>query len=271
MSKSKKNKNFDIFYSNSFYSKNSIRIRSMVITAMMLALYIIFSWIGNQFFNLAFLASFLNLDISLIFLIPLVFICNWRWWLFAAIVGGAADFLYAGAGAWIGAIYNIVLNVTTLSFIFLLKFWIIDNNFFIKENNNQKNYLNIFLKFESKAFIVCFISFLFSVFINCLLNGLIFTPLYMNLYLSYIFPNAWFINVENIYNSSSGAEARWFLLFIPDYWTGIFALYSAFNAIKFGIVLILIYPILLLLFKTDIANNYFGISKNNNSTNKKNN
>ncbi|MDE6429252.1 MAG: hypothetical protein K2K18_01930, partial [Malacoplasma sp.] len=264
-SKNKKNKNFDIFYPNSFYSKNSIRIRSMVITAMMLSLYIIFAWLGNQFFNLAFLANFLNLDISLLFLIPLVFICNWRWWLFAAIMGGVSTFMYAGAGVWIGAVYNIVLNLVTLSFIYLLKIFIVDNNYFLKRAKDKKNnLLKVFFKFEFQAGLIAVITFIFSVFINCLLNGLIFTPLYMNLYLNNIFPNAWFIDVENIYNSSSGQEARWFLLFIPNYWTGIFALYSAFNAIKFGIVLILIYPVLLLLFKTNLASDYFGINKTNN-------
>ncbi|MDE7075329.1 MAG: hypothetical protein K2O21_01680 [Malacoplasma sp.] len=262
MSKSKKNKNFDIFYPNSFYSKNSIRIRSMAITAMMLALYIIFAWIGNQFFHLAFLASFLNLDISLIFLIPLVFICNWRWWLFAAIVGGVSTFMYAGAGAWIGAVYNIVLNVVTLSFVFWLKIWIIDKNYFFKKINNQKKEnLKFLFKFEFKAGLISIITFVFSVFINSLLNGLIFTPLYMNFYFSDIFPNAWFIDVQNIYNSSFGENARWFLLFIPDYWSGVFALYSAFNAIKFGVVILLIYPILLLLFKTNLASDYFGVAK----------
>ncbi|MDE5774795.1 MAG: hypothetical protein K2H51_00490, partial [Malacoplasma sp.] len=86
-----------------------------------------------------------------------------------------------------------------------------------------------------------------------------------NLYFDGIFPNAWFIDVQNIYNSSFGEGARLFLLFIPDYWSGVFALYSAFNAIKFGVVIVLIYPILLLLFKTNLASDYFGVTKRSNS------
>ncbi|MCF0217460.1 MAG: hypothetical protein HUJ42_00235 [Malacoplasma sp.] len=254
-------KNKSDLESNSYLSKSSIQIRSMVITAMLLALYIIFAAIGNLYFKMTFLASFLNLDISLIFLIPLVFICRWQWWMFAAIAGGLANFIWAGVGGYIGAIYNVVLNVITLSFVFLLKFLLFDkqNKKAINEdannlvNNNQSERLKYW-----KIVAICIISFAYSILVNCVLNGIIFTPLYMNLYMPKSFVSVSFIEVEKIYNNTNNSDARAMLLYIPNYWTGIFALYSAFNGIKFSIVFLVLIPILIMLDKTNIVNRYFG-------------
>lgn len=238
----------------------SYSIRSMVITAVLLALYIIFCYLGNTFFHLTFLSSFLNLDFSLVFLILLVFICNWQRWLFSGIVGGLANFIWAGTGGYIGVIFNIVLNVTTLSFVFLMKCIFIPKNIngkfiksklFIDEQEKIKDSINTKnFGIELRILIICSITFVYSLITNCLLNGIIFTPLYMQYYLNM---SAWFIKTAKEYNANPNA----FLLFIPDYWTGIFTLYSIFNSIKFGLVLTLSFLLLVLRYKTKIVNNYF--------------
>lgn len=240
----------------------SYSIRSMVITAILLALYIIFCYVGNTFFHLTFLANFLNLDFSLVFLIILVFICKWQWWLFAGIVGGLANFLWAGVGGYVGVIFNIILNLTTLSFVFLMKHFFIERCVSNNKLNQVTNTVNDSLNHKKKSFkkihgielrilTICVITFIYSIILNCLLNGILFTPLYMQLY--HMTQSAWFIETAKEYNANPNA----LLLFIPDYWTGIFTLYSAFNAIKFGLVLSLSFVLLVLRYKTNIVDNYF--------------
>lgn len=244
---------------NSNISKNSLLIRSMVISAMLLSLYIIFAYIGNQFFRLAFLASFLNLDISLIFLIPLVFICSARYWIFVGVVGGLANFLWQGTGGWVGSVYNVVLNLILLSFVHLLKFIFIDLAIKLRSKKTLRDKEAIDYKFSNKdfsvrIFLICLISFIFMILINSLLNGLLFTPLYISQY-SKEPPN--FIEIQKKPNVFIA-----YTLGITNYWAGIFALYSAFNAIKFGIVFSVVFPVLtLLLIKSNIVQNYFGQPK----------
>lgn len=232
---------------NGSFLKNSIKIRSMTITAMMLALYIIFAYIGNEFFHLTFLNSFLNLDISLTFLIPLVFFCSSQYWLFAGTIGGVANLIWAGTGGWIGAVYNIVLNLVLLSFVFLLKFLFFSN---IKNKQDVRTFTPTSI--SVRFFLICLISYIFMIFINCILNGVLFTPLYINQYF-----NSKTISFIEI--SKNPDLFKVFTLGIENYWKGIFAVYSAFNAIKFGVVFLIVYPILLTLFvKTNIVKNYFG-------------
>lgn len=247
------NSNNDSFHThNKWRDKkgNSISysIRSMCITAIMLALYMIFCYIGNTFFSLAFLADFLKLDFSLVFLIILVFVCKWQWWLFAGIVGGLANFLWGGSSSgYIGPLFNVVLNILTLSFLFLMKFVFIPKDINTLKQTKNKFHFGI----ELRILVICIITFFYSILINCLLNGIIFTPLYMQLY--YHYDSVWFIDVAKKYNKNPNA----LLLFIPDYWTGIFALYSAFNAIKFGLVLTMSFALLILRYRTNIVDNYF--------------
>lgn len=220
-------------------SNETIRIRSMTLTSVMLGFYLIFAFFCNTYLPIPFLGGFLNFDISLFFLIPLVFICSSKWWVSAGIIGGLMCFIWAGSGGWVGAIFNIVVNLLTLGSFFVLKIVFIDLT-------SKK-----FLVF--KLLLILFLSLIIIIFINCLLNGLIFTPLYWWTYSIIKIPS--FVEAENTYNSND--SLRVWLLFVPKYWDGIFALYSAFNLLKFGVISILMFPLLLIMYKSNIVNNYF--------------
>lgn len=228
----KKDKEF-----KSVLSNETIRIRSMTITSIMLGFYAIFAFFGNSYFPIPFLGNFLNMDISLVFLIPLVFICNAKWWLSAAVISGFFNFLWAGAGGYVGALFNIVLNTLTLTSFFISKCLII------------KKLTNIKLR----ILILLFVNLLTVILMNCTLNGLFFTPLYWMTY--QIIKTPFFIEASNVYNNSDSLKS--WLLFIPDYWTGIFGLYSAFNLLKFGVICLLLFPILIVIYKSNIVNSYF--------------
>lgn len=214
----------------------SLRIKKMVITSIFIALSIITSFSTN-FISLPFLASFLTLDISLIFIIALLVITSYYWALFAGITLGCFSFIWS-SGIWIGAVFNIIVNVFTITII-----WIFDKYVF-------KNIKNYWLKWGYNLIsTLIIITFSFT-----LLNGILFQPLWWWFFNTPL-KSISFIEAEFLYNNNFISHA--FLLWMPNYWSGIFALYTSFNLFKFSIVFLIAFPAINVLIKSGMIEKYF--------------
>lgn len=222
---------------NYLISHRTILIRSMCVTGLLLGLSIITN-MTTDLIKLTFLGSFLSLDLSLIFIIPIVFICKFRWGFFAAFLLGCFSFIHSGFSSWVGPLFNIMINIFVVSIIYIFYFVLFKN---IKINKKIKLIFSLIL------------SFIFIILFSCLINGLIFTPLYVSLY-SQNNIYASFLELQKIENYPIYAP---YVLGIKNYWLGIFAIYSSFNAIKFSIVLLFTYISVSWLLKNKIVDKYF--------------
>lgn len=216
-------------------------IKEINISAIMLAFFIVVSFFSNRYFKLNFLASFLSLDIALVFLIPLVFITKIRWWLFVAIVAGLATFAFGGNSGYIGPLFNVFVNVATL-----VCAWLLKKTFLKNHQKLSKKSIRI------RLFIICLLTFIIITFFNIIINGLLFTPLYFY----------YFSLIKTI--SFSEAEAEYvnkikpaFAIKLSTYWGMIFVIYGIFNVLKFGLVLSLVFSILILFYTTKFVTKYF--------------
>lgn len=194
------------------------------------------SFLGNTYFPISFLGNYLNLDLSLVFIIPLIFACGLYWSNFAGIVCALFVFAWSANGGWIGVIFNIVVNVAIINFIYLIYFVCLKKTKLI---------------FYIKLLITFVLTLIFMMLFCSATNGILFTPLYWQWY-GYM-KTISFIEAEKIYNQN---PTIW-LLYIPNYWGGIFALYSSFNAFKFATVFIILYPALCSLIRAKIIDKYF--------------
>ncbi len=199
-----------------------ILIFDIAIISILLSLGILFSYLSN-FFTLPF-APWLTIDISPFFYIMIYFcIRNVKgviWTIFSILIGSVFNFIYNPYSGWIGVVINISSNL--LFFVIILIFY----------------KLISFLKLKDKIKYIIFnlLSIIVISLLLCLLNGLLFTPLYWYVFDVGNFNSFSYIEIMNWYNS----EPNIWLLYIPNYWTGIFGLYSAFNFIKFGIIGVLL-------------------------------
>lgn len=221
-------------------SDNAVRLRSMTITAVCLAFYAIFAFFCNTYLPLPFLANFLNLDISLVFLIPLVFICPIKWWISSSLISGFFNFLWASSGGWVGALFNVIVNFTTLLVFYFL-------NIFLLERKKNKKHFVFYLILSLIIALVVLVLF------NCFINGIFFTPLYWWSFGIITSPS--FLFAQQAYESYDSLKV--WLLFIPNYWDGIMTLYSIFNSLKFGITFVLLFPLLIVIFKSKIVNHFY--------------
>ena len=223
-------------------SSLTLKIRKMTLTSCFLAIAILMSFVGNTYMPLTFLANYLNLDISLVFIIPIIFACGLYWSNLAGIVAALFIFAWSFEGGWIGVVFNIVVNIAVVNLIYLLYF------VFLK-----KFKLNFYIKL-----LITFITMWFFLIIFCsFINGILFTPLYWQWYGYLKTPS--FVDAEKLYNEN---PTIW-LLYIPTYWAGIFGLYSSFNSLKFGIVFFILYPVLVSLIKAKVFDRYFFQKLNN--------
>lgn len=220
----------------------TLKIRKMTLTACFLAIAILMSYIGNTYMPLSFLGNYLNLDISLVFIIPIIFACGLYWSNFAGIVAALFIFAWQGDGVWIGPVFNIVVNIVIVNLIYLLYF---------------QCFKKINLSFYIKLLITFIVMWIFLIIFCSFINGILFTPLYWQ-YFGFIKTPS-FIDAEKSYNQNPNI----YLLYIPTYWAGIFGLYSIFNGLKFGIVFVILYPVLVGLIKANVFDKYFFQQLNN--------
>ncbi|MEG0879400.1 MAG: hypothetical protein RSE95_01900 [Malacoplasma sp.] len=216
-------------------------IKKIAITSIFLALAILTS-LGTNFVKIGFLADFLSLDISLIFIIPLIFICSYYWAAFGAIVLSLFTFLWPG-NIWIGVVFNLIVNITFVTLV-----WLFHKFINIKLISNKSLSLTINLVLST------LISSLFFTW----LNGMLFQPLWWWFY-GLSNNSVSFVEVAKLYNL--GIISNSLLLWIPNYWGGIFALYISFNLLKFTIISIITFSLVMILFKSNIIERFNNIKK----------
>lgn len=214
----------------------NIHIKHMVITSIFLALAILTSF-GTNFIKISFLGDFLSLDISLVFIIPLIFTCSYYWACLGSIALSLFTFLWPG-NIWIGVVFNVIANFTFVSLV-----WLFKHIFKKKKNINNSILLIINL---SLSIIISSIFFTF-------LNGILFQPLWW--WFFRVTDTIFFVEVAKQYNF--GVIPHIYLLWIPDYWSGIFALYMAFNLFKFVIVSLITFIAITFIWKSNLIERSF--------------
>lgn len=214
----------------------NIHIKNIAITSIFLALAILTS-LGTNFIKISFLSDFLSLDISLVFIIPLMFICSYYWATLASTILSLFTFLWPG-NIWIGVVFNLIAN-----FVFVTLVW-----FFVKVFQ-KKTIFNYSLTLILSLGLSVLISSIFFSF----LNGVIFQPLWW--WFFKLTDTVFFVEVAKQYNF--GVIPHAFLLWIPDYWSGIFGLYMAFNIFKFVIVSIMTFIVVVFILKSNLLEHYF--------------
>ncbi|QMT98747.1 hypothetical protein H3143_01265 [Mycoplasma tullyi] len=200
--------------------------------AGMLALAIIFAYLSSLVKIPFFSSLSLTIDISIVFLIPVIYISSIYSAVALSITLSLIHFIW-NASNWIGIIFLTIINIFTI-LIFAFLNWLLNKT---KLKDKKVKWLVIWI------LIIPILMVLFSA-----INGILITPLYWWWFRAVRTIN--FIEVAKFYNSSP--NLRFFLLFINDYWTGIFALFSLFNLIKFSLVAFFAIPML-----TFFQNNLF--------------
>lgn len=167
----------------------------------------------------------LTIDLSVIFLIPIVYV---------------ASMSYACMAAGIVAIVHLLLNSSNWLGIFIL---LTGNVVTLWLHLGLHKFLACFPRLSKRAKLIwlwtMLITLITAIFI--LLNGIFFVPLYWFLFKVPNIDSINFLNVANCYNNDS--ELHYYFFFIPRYWGGISALYGGFNLIKYvtiGLVSIIV-------------------------------
>lgn len=218
---------------NEIISGQTKKIRKITITSCLLSISLLLSFITN-FIKISFLGSFLTLDLSMVFIIPLIFICGFYSAFFSATIVGLFSFFWSDS-SWVGALINIFVNIVVVIVIKVISIFILRKTNFV--------WIRLIIVFTLSLFFICLIVSFF--------NAIFFQPLYWWLF-GYI-QSPSFIEASNKYNS----EPNIFLLFIDEYWKGTFALYTIFNSIKFFIVFFITLCPLHIIIKHKLAQKYF--------------
>lgn len=209
---------------------SSLVTKKIAITSVFLSLAMIFSFLSTLM-PLPFLASFLNLNLSSIFLAIIMLLVNFYYSVFAIFITSLLVFANPGPALWVGVLVNFFSNLIFISVLYLVNKLFI-NKIFDKDNCQEIKHnsgLNLKWHYASEIIAVITTSFILST-----LNGLIFTPLFWysaRLLIGLSSPS--FIEAMRIYNSSQSSSIL--MLGIPNYWAGIYALYMAFNLFNFSI------------------------------------
>lgn len=214
----------------------NFHIKNMAITSIFLSLAILTSF-GTNFIKISFLGDFLSLDISLVFIIPLIFICSYYWSILASTILSLFTFLWPG-NIWIGVVFNLIANFTFVTLVWL----------FTKAFNKKiiaNNSISLFINFS--------LSILISSIFFSFLNGILFQPLWW--WFFKLTDTIFFVEVANKYNF--GLIPHAFLLWIPDYWSGIFGLYISFNIFKFAIVSFITFIAITFISKSNLIEHFF--------------
>ncbi|WP_027123867.1 MPN527 family putative ECF transporter permease subunit [Mycoplasmoides pirum] len=212
----------------------------LVFCACMLGISTLFAFIGT-FIKIPFFAQMsLDIDISIIFIIPIIFICSLKWALLSGFINAILHFAW-NASNWIGILILLISNLLTILIFSFFKY-IVEKN----ENIKPKKTKWIYIWFLSIIFLTLFLT---------ILNGILFTPLYWWWISPGLFTNINFIETSKIYNENPNLHI--YLLGIPNYWAGIFGLYSFFNLIKFVLISLFSIPILIFFQKYSMTSNLF--------------
>ncbi|ADK87200.1 MPN527 family putative ECF transporter permease subunit [Mycoplasmoides pneumoniae] len=199
--------------------KEQHQLFNLSFSAMMLALALIASFVSH-FISIPFLSALkLTIDISSVFLIACAFFVSYSWALVITVALSLCSFIWDGNN-WIGILTLTIANFAIVSF--------------------TRLYFHIFAQIKLRWLWVFSLATLSNTLLLTTLNGLLITPLYWY-WFGYV-PTANFVEVAKIYNKTP--YFHFFLFGVPNYWVGIFALYSLFNVIKFTLVSLIGVPVM---------------------------
>ncbi len=208
----------------------------LVFCASMLSVSTLFAVIGT-FARLPFFAQMsLDVDLSLVFIVPVIFVCSLAWALGCGVLNALIHFTWNPTN-WIGILILMFSNVLV---VFL--FWV-----FAKALGRSKKRRET----KTKWVYSWLLTILCASFAMSALNGILFTPLYWWWLAPGLFNSISFVRVGEIYDADPNLHV--YLLGIPNYWAGIFGLYGLFNVTKFAIVAFFSVPVLMF-FKKHIVN-----------------
>ncbi len=212
---------------NAFYitdQSKKQKIYNISITSILTSLSVVLSLVC-KFFILPF-ATWLNVDISLVAQIVIFMFVRSKFSIFYSIfslfITSITSMAWYGTGDLIGILISFLSGLLYILIYYLCAKFI--------RFKNTKVYLLTCLIF----------SFIIIVLLLTILNGLLFTPMYWS-FLGIASMN--FLDCEFVYNMNPNI----FLLNMPTYWSGIFALYISFNSIKFLCISFIIFPLLLVM------------------------
>ncbi|MGL5246036.1 MAG: MPN527 family putative ECF transporter permease subunit [Mycoplasmoidaceae bacterium] len=203
----------------------NIPVKKISVLSMLLSLGVIFNYVSTFIPFFAF--AFLNVDLSVAFVL-LAFSLYGYW---SAFFMCFAIGLFSIAWSTTGIIGPMILIVSNLSFISI---------YFL---------ISKLIKIKKIEILNVIISIIINAIFLSIINGIIFTPIFLNMFTDIKTIN--FIEIANNYNSGLWYEKlKIYFMFIPDYWLGIFSLYTSFNLFKF-----LIGGIAFIIFKKIIEKN----------------
>lgn len=207
-------------------------IKKISILAMFLSLGIIFNYVSTFIPFFAF--TFLNVDLSIVF-VMLSFYLNGYWSAFFICFAIGFFGIFWSTSGIIGPIILIISNLCFITIYFMFSILIKKKKLEILNLINSILVNSIFL---------------------AIVNGIIFTPIFLNIFTD--IDNMNFIEIANKYNSGIWYEKlKIYFMFIPNYWMGIFSLYTSFNLFKFSIGGIAFIIFKKAIEKNDLINNRF--------------
>ncbi|WP_208895079.1 MPN527 family putative ECF transporter permease subunit [Ureaplasma diversum] len=196
------------FSRNKKYEPVGVIIKQYTTSSLVLGISILVCY-GSSFLKF----SFLSLDFSLACLSVLVFKVRYKYILLATILLCISNLMHSSN--WVGLL---VVSLNNLLFMHLLILFY------------HLYYLRVKKQIMIHLSIIFFISSVITLLFNVIMNGILYTPLYW--YSFNLIKNPSILAAKTFYEQ----KPNLYLLYIPDYWAGIFTLYTIFNLIKYSVV-----------------------------------
>lgn len=213
----------------SHYWNENRTIFNIALSGIFLALVLIFQFLSSQFFRVF---GFLNINFTVVFIIVLYLATNYKYALAILVLRFLISPAVGSGYTIIGILGHFILLISDLSYIII---FVVFHVIFIKYSK-VNIYLNIAISFS--------IATILNALWMSILNGLIFTPLYLSLLPGGTLPANFIYYVEN--------PSKFNVFGINSYWGKIFALYLAFNLINFTLVSFITSTVTIALLKAKI-------------------
>lgn len=214
----------------SHYWNENRTVFNIALSGIFLALVLIFQFLSSQFFSVF---GFLNINFTVVFIIVLYLATNYKYALAMLVLRFLISPAVGSGYTIIGILGHFILLISDLSYIII---FVVFHVIFIKYSK-VNIYLNIALSFS--------IATILNALWMSILNGLIFTPLYLSLFSKGTIPANFIYYVENPPSIID-------VFGINSYWGIIFALYLSFNLINFTLVSFITSTVTIALLKAKI-------------------
>ncbi|OYD27179.1 hypothetical protein EI74_0082 [Mycoplasma testudineum] len=228
-------------------TSNVVLVKKMVFSALMLTLVLLFSFLAT----LSGVFNFLNIDISIIFILITIVVAGYPFGFLLLILKLAIGPSFNGSYHAIGMIGHLLVFIAFLTFITLF-YLILNVAFLIKSKNNKlkktKFVVNDMLKelkyYEIILYLV--LATIITTLFMSTLNTFIFNAIYFNLFR--MIEDASLSTIVRTYNQNDAL--RVFFFYIPNYYAASYSLYITFNLIQFGISTVVAFLFILTYKKT---------------------